>query len=79
MLDLIPVCYWDEYFDMDFFVKCTHEITVINNELLPTIQNRERATRSADRNSLIYKTNKTPAKAFTPPAKRKWAQGQAGL
>ena len=23
--------------------------------------------------------NKTPAKAFTPPAKRKWAQGQAGL
>ena len=23
--------------------------------------------------------NKTPAKAFTPPAKRKWAQNQAGL
>ena len=23
--------------------------------------------------------NKTPAKAFTPLAKRKWAQGQAGL
>ena len=23
--------------------------------------------------------NKTPAKAFTLPAKRKWAQGQAGL
>ena len=24
-------------------------------------------------------SNKTPAKAFTRPAKRKWAQGQAGL
>ena len=27
----------------------------------------------------MYLINKTPAKAFTPPAKRKWAQNQAGL
>ena len=26
-----------------------------------------------------FHQNKTPAKAFTPPAKRKWAQNQAGL
>ena len=58
MLDSIPVCYWHEYLDMVFFFKCTHGITVINNELLPTIQNRVRATRSADPNSLIYKTKK---------------------
>ena len=30
-------------------------------------------------NFTILIINKTPAKAFTPPAKRKWAQGQAGL
>ena len=30
-------------------------------------------------NPVKNKWNKTPAKAFTPPAKRKWAQGQAGL
>jgi hypothetical protein len=29
---------------MIFFFKCTHEMIVINNNLLPTIQNRERAT-----------------------------------
>ena len=76
MLDLIPVCYWHEYFDMVFFVNCTHGITVINNELLPTIQSRERATRSADWNSLTYKTKKcktaTYHKSFLTRSTRLW-------
>ena len=76
MLDLIPVCYWHEYLDMVFFFKCTHGITVFNNELLPTIQNRERATRSADPSSLIYKTKKcktaTYQKSFLTRSTRLW-------
>ena len=36
-------------------------------------------TNNDETNHLCFKVNKTPAKAFTPPAKRKWAQGQAGL
>ena len=76
MLDLIPVCYWHEYLDMVFFFKCSHGITVINNELLPTIQNRERATRSAVPNSLIYKTKKcktaTYQKSFLTRSTRLW-------
>ena len=61
---------------MVFFFKCTHGITIINNELLPTIQNRERAKRSADPNSLIYKTKKcktaTYQKSFLTRSTRLW-------
>ena len=76
ILDLINECYWHEYIDMVFFFKCTHWIAVINNELLPTIQNEERATRSADPNSLIYKTKKcktaTYQKSFLTRSTRWW-------
>ena len=57
MLDLIPVCYWHEFLDMVFFFKCTHGMIVINNDLLPTILNRERATRFADPNCLLFNSD----------------------
>ncbi len=76
MLDLIPVCYWHEFLDMVFFFKCTHGMIDINNDLLPTIQNRERATRSADSNCLLFTTNKckttTYQKYFLTRSTRVW-------
>ena len=76
MLDMIPVCYWHEFLDMIFFFKCTHEMIVINNDLLPTIQNRERATRSADPNCLMFTTKKckttTYQKSFLTRSTRVW-------
>jgi hypothetical protein len=76
MLDLIPVCYWHEFLDMVFFFKCTHGMIVINNDLLPTIQNRERATRSTDPNCLMFTTNKckttTYQKSFLTRSTRVW-------
>ena len=76
MLDLIPICYWHEFLDMVFYFKCINGITVINNELLPIIQNRERATRSADPNCLMFKTNKCKTtnyqKSFLTRSTRAW-------
>ena len=44
ILDLIPICCWQEFLEMVFYFQCINGITMINNELLPTIQNRQRAT-----------------------------------
>ena len=76
MLDLIPVCYWHEFLDMVFFFKCINGILVINNELTPAIQNRGRATRSADPNCLMFKTKRcrtaTYQKSFLTRSTRVW-------
>ena len=53
-LDLIPLCYWHEFLDMMFFFKCINGIIIINNDIMPKTQNRERTTRSADPECLLF-------------------------
>ena len=76
MLDLLPLCYWHEFLDLVFFFKCIHGMVNINNNVLPPTQNRERITRSADTNCLMFITTKcrtaTFQKSFLSRCARVW-------
>jgi hypothetical protein len=64
LLDLIPLCYWHEFLDLVFYFKCKNGIININGNVLPLIQNRERATRSADPDWLKFTTPKCRTAIF---------------
>ena len=63
-LDLIPLCYWHEFLDMMFFFKCINGIIITNNDVMPKTQNRERTTRSADPECLLFITSKCKTLTF---------------
>ena len=64
LLDLIPFCYWHEFLDLVFSFKCVNGIININGNVLPSIQIRQRATRSADPNCLKFTTPKCRTATF---------------
>ena len=41
MMNLLPVCYWNEHLDMVFFFKCVRGMVNINAKVLPELQSRE--------------------------------------
>ena len=64
LLDLIPLCYWHEFLDLVFYFKCVNGIININGNILPSIQIRQRATRSADPDCLKFTTPKCRTATF---------------
>jgi hypothetical protein len=63
-LDLIPLCYWHEFLDLVFYFECVNGIININGNILPSIQIRQRATRSADPDCLKFTTPKCRIATF---------------
>ena len=64
LLDLIPLCYWHEFLDLMFYFGCVNGIININGNILPSIQIRQRATRSADPDCLKFTTPKCRTATF---------------
>jgi hypothetical protein len=64
LLDLIPLCYWHEFLDLVFYFGCVNGIININGNILPSIQIRQRATRSADPDCLKFTTPKCRTATF---------------
>ena len=58
LLDLISLCYWHEFLDLIFYFKCITGVITINDNILPSIQSKERATRSTDPGCLKFITPK---------------------
>ena len=43
LLDLIPLCYWHEFLDLILYFKCITGVITINDNILPSIQSKERS------------------------------------
>ena len=54
----IPLCYWHEFLDLIFYFKCITGVITVNDNILPSIQSKERATRSTDHECLKFITPK---------------------
>ena len=76
LLDLIPLCYWHEFLDLRFYCICVTGIITVNDNILPSIQSKERATRSTDADCLKFITPKcktaTYLKSFMSRCARVW-------
>ena len=76
LLDLIPLCYWHEFLDLIFYFKRITRIITVNDNILPSIQSKERATRSTDTDCLKFITPKcktaTYQKSFMFRCARVW-------
>ena len=42
-LNLLPICYWQEYLDLVFFYKSTHGLVNLNQSVLPHLRNQVHA------------------------------------
>ena len=76
LLDLIPLCYWHKFLDLIFYFKCVTGIVTVNGSILPSIQSKERPTRSTDPDCLKFITPKckttTYQKSFMSRCARVW-------
>ena len=76
LLDLIPLCYWHEFLDLIFYFKCITGVMTVNDNILPSIQSKERAPRSTDPDCLKFITPKcktaTYQKSFMSRCARVW-------
>ena len=76
LLDLIPLCHWHEFLDLLFYFKCITGVITVNDNILPSIQSKERATRSTDPEYPKFITPKcktaTYQKSFMPGCARVW-------
>ena len=52
----MPLCYWHD--DLVFYFKCLNGIINIHDDVLPSVLNEERATRSTDPDCLKFITPK---------------------
>ena len=65
-LDLIPLCSWHEFLDLVFYLKCINGIINIHNEVLPSVLNKARATRSTNPDCLKFITPKCRTTTLCP-------------
>ena len=52
-LNLLPICYWQEYLDLVFFYKSTHGLVNLNQSVLPYVSST-RCTRSTNTDIVKY-------------------------
>ena len=52
-LNLLPICYWQEYLDLVFFYKSTHGLVNLNQSVLPHLRST-RCTRSTNTDIVKY-------------------------
>ncbi len=52
-LNLLPICYWQEYLDLVFFYKSTHGLVNLNQSVLPHLRST-RCTRSTNTGIVKY-------------------------
>ena len=72
----IPLCYWHEFLDLVFYLKCINGIINIHDDVLPPVLNEDRATRPTNPDCLTFITPKcrtaTFQKSFMSRCARVW-------
>ena len=54
LTNLLPISYWHEFLDIDFFYKAVNNLVFIDSEVLPVTIQSTRSIRSSSTNSITY-------------------------